>query len=125
MPAVITRVSRTPYNGYALGIPGLCTCCCKLAWVRCQLRSTCFACNFEPTFRRLPTVWCAFRCLQMPHSLQFEPMKLCGPSVMCLPAGSTLPETTISVLNGSKAKVVKALMAGRRHQLELVSSYHS
>jgi hypothetical protein len=51
-------------------------------------------------------------------------MKLCGPSVMCLPAGSTLPETAISVLNGSKAKVVKALMAGRRHHLEVVSRYH-
>jgi hypothetical protein len=57
----------------------------------------------------------------MPASLQFEPMKLCGPSVTCLPAGASLPETSISVLNGCKGKVVKALIAGRRHHLEVVS----
>lgn len=60
--------------------------------------------------------------VQMPHSLHFEPMKLCSAGVTCLPAGSTLPETNISVLNGSTGKVVKALMAGRRHHLEVVSS---
>ncbi len=48
-------------------------------------------------------------------------MKLCGPSVLSLPVGSTLPETTISVLNGSKTNVVKALLTGRRHHLEVVS----
>lgn len=47
-------------------------------------------------------------------------MKLCGPSVTTLLAGSTLPETSISVLNGSKGKIVKALLAGRRHHLEVV-----
>lgn len=62
-----------------------------------------------------------FAALQMPHSLQFEPMKFCGPSVTCVAAGSTLPETSISVLNGAGAKVVKALIAGRRHHLEVVS----
>lgn len=61
--------------------------------------------------------------MQMPQSLQFEPMKLCGPSVTCLPAGSTLPETSISVLNGAKAKIVKGTIAGRRHHLEVVSVY--
>lgn len=64
---------------------------------------------------------CFVAALQMPHSLQFEPMKLCGPSVTCLAAGSTLSETSISVLNGAGAKVVKALIAGRRHHLEVVS----
>jgi hypothetical protein len=59
--------------------------------------------------------------MQMPQSLQFEPMKLCGPSVTCLPAGSTLPETSISVLNGVKSKIVKGTIAGRRHHLEVVS----
>lgn len=58
----------------------------------------------------------------MPQSLQCEPLKLSGGSVLTLPAGSTVPETSISVLNGSKAKIVKALIAGRRHHLEVVSS---
>jgi hypothetical protein len=61
----------------------------------------------------------------MPASLQFEPMKLCGPSVTCLPAGASLPETSISVLNGCKGKVSKALIAGRRHHLEVVSDGYS
>jgi len=62
---------------------------------------------------------------QMPQSLQFEPLKLSGGSVLTLPAGSTVPETSISVLNGSKAKIVKALLAGRRHHLEVVRAWQS
>lgn len=44
-----------------------------------------------------------------------------GATVASLPAGSSLPETSISVLNGAKAKVVKALIAGKRQPLEVVS----
>lgn len=55
----------------------------------------------------------------------FEPMKLCGPSVICLPAGAALPESSITVMNGSKSKVVKALIAGKRHHLEVVSKHIS
>jgi hypothetical protein len=63
----------------------------------------------------------AYGALQLPQALQFEPMKLCGPSVTTLPAGSSLPESSISVRNGSGAKVVKALIAGKRQHLEVVS----
>lgn len=47
-------------------------------------------------------------------------MKLAAGSVVVLPAGGSLPDTSISVLNGSGAKVTRAMLAGKREQLRVV-----
>jgi hypothetical protein len=39
-----------------------------------------------------------------------------------LPAGSGLPETSISVVNGAGNRVVKSLIGGQRQQLKVVST---
>jgi hypothetical protein len=41
-----------------------------------------------------------------------------------LPAGSGLPETSISVVNGAGNRVVKSLIGGQRQQLKVVSAAH-
>lgn len=66
-----------------------------------------------------------FAVLQLPNALRLEPMRLASGGVLTLPAGSGLPETTVSVMNGAGNKVVKALIGGQRQQLKVVSNLHS
>jgi hypothetical protein len=59
--------------------------------------------------------------LQLPASFRFEPLNLAKGGVVTLPAGSGLPETSISVVNGAGNRVVKSLIGGQRQQLKVVS----
>eukprot|EP00878_Enallax_costatus_P041686 GHUV01048542.1.p1 GENE.GHUV01048542.1~~GHUV01048542.1.p1 ORF type:complete len:109 (+),score=22.38 GHUV01048542.1:587-913(+) len=67
--------------------------------------------------------FCVWQFLQLPQSLRLEPMRLAAGSILSLPAGSGLPETSISVMNGAGNKIVKALVAGHRQQLKMVSDH--
>eukprot|EP00775_Hariotina_reticulata_P002831 gene2831-3124_t len=62
--------------------------------------------------------------MKLPASLHFEPMKLSAGGLVVLPAGSFLPETSISVLNGASSKITKAFLAGKREQLKVVQSLY-
>ncbi|KAF8056436.1 SMCHD1 [Scenedesmus sp. PABB004] len=59
---------------------------------------------------------------KLPATLRFEPLRLATGSVVSLPAGSSLPETSVAVVNGLGAKVVKALLGGSREALRVVSA---
>jgi hypothetical protein len=58
--------------------------------------------------------------LQLPAGFRFEPLNLAKGDVVTLPAGSGLPETSISVVNGTGNRVVKSLVGGQRQQLKVV-----
>lgn len=62
--------------------------------------------------------------LQLPAGFRFEPLHLAKGGVVALTAGSVLPETSVSVVNGAGNRVVKALIAGQRQQLKVVSTCH-
>lgn len=63
--------------------------------------------------------WCSY-ALQLPAGFRFEPLNLAQGNVVTLPAGSGLPETSISVMNGAGNRVVKSLICGHRQQLKVV-----
>ena len=60
--------------------------------------------------------------LQLPAGFRFEPLHLAKGDVVALTAGSVLPETSVSVVNGAGSRVVKALIAGQRQHLKVVST---
>jgi hypothetical protein len=69
-----------------------------------------------------PSTLCSVCCLQLPNKLLLEPLKLNSSAVLELPAGSSLPESAVSVLNGNGHKVCRAFFDGQKQPLRVVSA---
>lgn len=52
----------------------------------------------------------------MPARLALEPMRLATGNAVALDAGATLPETTVAVLSGAGARLVRGALGGERRQ---------
>ena len=57
--------------------------------------------------------------LQVPASLALEPAGLATEKAVEMAAGAVIPETRITVLNGSSHCMTKAILAGERHALNV------
>lgn len=57
---------------------------------------------------------------QLPAALRVEPLHLAAGGVVSLAAGSRLPETSVSVVNGAGVKITRALIGGARQALHVV-----
>lgn len=53
---------------------------------------------------------------QVPARLALEPMRLATGNAVALDAGATLPETTVAVLSGAGARLVRGALGGERRQ---------
>ena len=53
----------------------------------------------------------------MPSALRLEPLKLATGKVLECAAGDTLPETTLSILNGAGQRMTKGQFGGERAAL--------
>jgi hypothetical protein len=52
--------------------------------------------------------------------MRIEPLRLAAGGVVSLAAGSSLPETSVSVVNGAGVKITRALIGGTRQTLRVV-----
>jgi hypothetical protein len=98
------------------------------AWFACHLGRAHFPpCVVEQAFcaqypdNYLSLCYAPPLALQLPASLRLEPLKLSGSAVLQLAAGANLPESTVEVLSGAGQRMSRALIAGHRQSLRLVS----
>ena len=56
----------------------------------------------------------------MPASLRLEPMRFATGNAVDLIAGGTLPETSVSVINGGGQKVVRSVLCGKKQNFTIV-----
>lgn len=59
--------------------------------------------------------------LQLPSTIRFEPLKLATSAVIDMVAGSTIPESSITVMNGAGQKMSKAYFEGQKQPLRVVT----
>ena len=57
---------------------------------------------------------------KLPRSISLEPLSFMTSQVLKYSAGTALPATCVSVHNGAKSKLVRSLLKGKKHNLQVV-----